>query len=161
MARFSGDSFAADTPRVRLVTAAHRRRRLLRLSMAASALVLLAGCGGNSANEQAAPAPKLSAALGAQLADKAELVAIRLKAGDEAGAKQLADDLRGAVEEAILAGEIPRALRPELTSTVRDLVASIQVPTGPPAKKTKEDKGKPGRGHDEGEGEGEGHGHED
>jgi outer membrane murein-binding lipoprotein Lpp len=151
--------FPADTRTVRFLTAAYRRRRLLGVSAAASALVLVAGCGGNAANDQATPAPRLSAALGAQLADTADLVAIKLGAGDEAGAKQVAEGLRRAVAEAIAAGAVPRALRSELSSSVRELAASIQVPAGPKPTKAK-DEGKRGHGgHDEGEGEE--HGHED
>jgi outer membrane murein-binding lipoprotein Lpp len=131
------------------------RRRLLVLAAAASVLLLLGGCGADSPKEQTAPRPKLSAALGAELADKAELVAIRLEASDEAGAKQLAEELRRVVEESIAAGAVPRALRLELTSSVRELEASIQVPAGPPPKKSEE---KRKHGHEEGEEE---HGHED
>ena len=98
------------------------------LSLIAVAIALTA-CGGSEAPP---PEPKIPARLAADWAAQADAVAASLEAGDPCGARDQALALQAEVADAINAGRIPAALRPELQETLDELVQIECVPPKPP-----------------------------
>jgi hypothetical protein len=68
----------------------------------------------------------------ADLAERSDEVAETLAAGDECGAAAQAADLRGAVVDAINAGDVPPRLQEELTGAANDLASRIECVEPPP-----------------------------
>jgi hypothetical protein len=89
---------------------------------------VLAGCGAGGGGDR----PALAADVGRLLEDETEDVSTALTAGDSAGARAQALELRAAVEREIAAGRVPQDLRRPLAAAVDRLVASLPAPPPPP-----------------------------
>ena len=124
----------------------------------AAALVValaLAGCGGTAHRATSKP-PRLPRDLARAWAARARSVADALAAGDGCTALQRADDLRGAVVQAVNARRIPARLEEQLTAAVNELPDRITcTPPAPPTTQTTpgHDHGKH-KGRDRGNGDG-------
>jgi len=85
----------------------------------------LSACGGS---EEQVPPPKLPRALGSDLATQSDAVAESLDAGEACQAAEQARGLQQAVQDAIAADEVPRALRRPLVSAVEPLCERPEEP---------------------------------
>jgi hypothetical protein len=119
----------------------------------------LAGCGGSTTQPpKVAKPPHLPRALAQTLAADANAVAQALEQTDGCTALRDANDLQGAVTQAVADREIPVRLRATLTAAVGELPGRITC-NPPPPKKTKPPKPpKHDHGHGHGHGPGEGGG---
>ena len=114
-----------------------------RLLAPAIVLVALSACGG----ETPAREPELRARVGAELAARADAVAVSLDSGDTCDARERAQALQRDVATAIDSGRVPAELQRELRRTSARLVAQIEcVVAEPPA-----DEGDQGDEGDEGD----------
>ena len=89
---------------------------------------LLAGCGGHAVLRRTAPQPRISRAVAASLAQRADALASRLDAGDACAASSQATSLRTAALAAL--PQVPLRLRARLSQAVDALAA--RVPACPP-----------------------------
>jgi hypothetical protein len=140
---------------------------------ACSCALALAGCGGEERRTE--PSPTLPAALAERLARDADIVAVRLEAGDPCGAASAAERLRRQAIAAVNGPAVPSALEEELLSNVQSLFdrtaracSAAATPAPPAAADVEEadededgDRGGNGRGKGKGKREGRGHGGDD
>lgn len=111
-----------------------RRIRTRSNSPALLAVVALAaGCGGSGGDggtEQAVP--RLPAAVALDLAERTDLVADALAAGDDCGADVHAERLRADVLAAVNDGRVPPAYQEELVGSANGLAEQIECRTAEP-----------------------------
>ena len=100
------------------------RTRPSELAAAATAALILSGCGGG--DKQAAPQPKLPRNLAGELAARSDRVAAALGEGDDCAALSQARLLQQETIVAINARRVPTVFQEHLGSTVADLVARIE-----------------------------------
>jgi hypothetical protein len=98
-------------------------RPLAAVALLTSALVLLAGCGGEGNDEPAHPT--IPGDVAESLASQAEAIATTLDAGHECEAARQADAFREATVEASENGQIPVALSDEVSHTVEEIINGI------------------------------------
>ena len=103
-------------------------------------LLAAAACGGgasaSSGGGGSAPAPTIPPAVAAALATRADAVAADLQAGNGCAARDRFDGLRGAVDRAVAANQIPVRLQTPLESAVALLSSRIVcTPPKPPKPK--------------------------
>jgi hypothetical protein len=91
--------------------------------------VFLAGCGGHAAQRASPPKPRLPRALAAELASLSDTVAQQLAANDACDARATADELQTRALAAVAAGDVPPALRQQLTRATADIAAGIRCVT--------------------------------
>jgi hypothetical protein len=115
-------------------------------------VLLAAGCGG----EERSPAPRLPAALAADLAARSDSVAARLEEQDPCGARSEARRLQSDAIAAVNARRIPRAFQEELLASVNTLVEAIECAPPPPPAAEEDDEDKDDEKDDEGRGKGKG-----
>ena len=105
--------------------------------------IVLAGCGGSQRPPATAQPPRLPHALAHTWAAQATVVAQALAGGDCNTARDQANQLRHAVEQAVAQHEIPARLAAILVPTVDELPGRIgDCHPAPPAKPPKHDHGK-------------------
>jgi hypothetical protein len=100
------------------------RTRPSELAAAATAALILSGCGGGE--KRAAPQPKLPRDVAAELAVRSDRVAAALGDGDDCAALGEARLLQQETIVAINARRVPAVFQEHLGSTVADLVARIE-----------------------------------
>jgi hypothetical protein len=121
----------------------------LRLTSAALAALVLAGCGG-AAHVQPRQPPRLPHALAQQWRGEADRIAAALAAGDGCSARQDAVALRTQVIEAVNTRMIPARLLEPLTSAVNSLPERITCTPVPDEHEKKPKHEKHGHGHGHG-----------
>lgn len=132
--------------------------RLLTASLTAcSAVLLLAGCGGE---EKAAPEPGIEAVTAQQLATMSDEVA-DLAGNDECAAAERADDLYDAAVEARDEGRVPARLAPELVARAEELRNGLNCAQPPPPLPPTTDEDDDGDGNGNGKRKGRGKHRED
>ena len=121
-------------------------------------LLAVAGCGGGETERDAAP--RLPAALAAELAGRSDAVAERLEADDPCGALAEAEALQADTIAAVNEGRVPAPFQEELGAAVASLIASIECTPAPPPPVSdeeddeEEDDGEQGKGKGRGKGKG-------
>jgi hypothetical protein len=105
------------------------RTRPSELAAAATAALILSGCGGGE--KGAAPQPKLPVAVASELAARSDRVATALSERDDCGALGEATLLQQETIAAINARRVPAAFQEHLSSAVADLVARIECVAPP------------------------------
>jgi hypothetical protein len=107
--------------------------------------LLLAGCGGDTAERHPTAAPPIQRPVARQLASRSEDVARLLERGDDCGALAASNRLRDELARAINRGLIPLRYRKDLSAAVTGIRGQIVCPPpAPPLPPTppNEDKGK-------------------
>lgn len=119
-------------------------------------MLVLAGCGGDGGEDEAAPParPTLAKATADRLVARSDTIALKLAAGDDCGAAHEADALNADAIAAVNAGEIPGAYQEELVARTQELVNAVNCPQPvaqpePQADEDEDDEG-PGRGKKKG-----------
>ena len=123
-------------------------------------LAVAAGCGGgaddaSSPTTTAGDRPALAAPAAERLVVHSDAVALKLAAGDECGAAEEADKLRGEFVALVNEGQIPATFQEDLGARVNELVDSVNCPPpapAPAATQAEEDDD----GHDDGKGKAKG-----